>query len=128
MNAAVPEAAAGVTPEQRNLQDLLRRIVPGWRGELRAGRAINLSHLDDLPPQAISERQRPAAWSIQSLLVLPLVRRGTPGSLAGAEIPRRLEQLPPSGRGLAQGSGGAAAMPADGFAAWGRWRAGGGRA
>ena len=40
----------------------------------------------------------------------------------GAETHRHLEQLQLLGCDLAQGLGVAAAMPADSFAAWGRWR------
>jgi len=50
---------------------------------MRAGRAINLESLDDLPAAAGPERELLNSQGIQSLLVLPLVRRGRLEGFAG---------------------------------------------
>ncbi|MFM9100723.1 MAG: hypothetical protein ACKOPS_05030, partial [Cyanobium sp.] len=42
--------APGVEPQIDNLQALPTDLFPWWMRELRAGRAIHLSSLDDLPP------------------------------------------------------------------------------
>lgn len=75
--------AAGVEPQIEQLQNLPADLFPWWMAELRAGRAIHLSSLDDLPPQGESMRGMLAAQGIQSLLVLPLVRRGLLDGFAG---------------------------------------------
>lgn len=75
--------AAGVEPQIGNLQGLPTDIAPWWMGELRAGRAINLTTLDDLPPGATAERGILEPQGIRSLLVLPLVWRGHLDGFAG---------------------------------------------
>ena len=75
--------APGVEPQIANLKGLPADIAPWWMGELRAGRAINLTSLDDLPPDATAEREILEPQGIQSLLVLPLVWRGNLDGFAG---------------------------------------------
>jgi diguanylate cyclase (GGDEF)-like protein len=75
--------APGVEPQIEHLQGLPADLFPWWMEELRAGRAINLSSLDDLPPEGESMREMLEAQSIHSLLVLPLVRRGQLDGFAG---------------------------------------------
>ncbi|MBM5825522.1 MAG: EAL domain-containing protein [Cyanobacteria bacterium M_surface_10_m2_119] len=75
--------AAGVEPQIANLQDLPADLFPWWMRELRAGRAIHLSSLDDLPPEGESMREMLEAQHIHSLLVLPLERRGQLDGFAG---------------------------------------------
>jgi diguanylate cyclase (GGDEF)-like protein/PAS domain S-box-containing protein len=74
---------AGVDPQRENLQGLPADVAPWWMEELRAGRAINLTTLDDLPPHATAERAILEPQGIRSLLVLPLVWRGQLDGFAG---------------------------------------------
>jgi diguanylate cyclase (GGDEF)-like protein len=75
--------APGVEPQIEHLQGLPVELVPWWMDEMRAGRAINLSSLDDLPPEGESTRELLENQGIHSLLVLPLVRRGQLDGFAG---------------------------------------------
>jgi diguanylate cyclase (GGDEF)-like protein len=75
--------APGVEPQIDNLQTLPTDLFPWWMQELRAGRAIHLSSLDDLPPEGESMREMLEAQHIHSLLVLPLERRGQLDGFAG---------------------------------------------
>jgi diguanylate cyclase (GGDEF)-like protein len=75
--------APGVEP-QINLLQHVSDVSIGWlMGEMRAGRAINLESLADLPAGAEAERVHLSSQGIQSLLVLPLVRRGRLEGFAG---------------------------------------------
>jgi diguanylate cyclase (GGDEF)-like protein/PAS domain S-box-containing protein len=65
--------APGVSPEKDNLQDLPVDLFPWWMSEHLADRPVNLTTLDDLPPQAQAEREILQAQSIQSLLALPML-------------------------------------------------------
>jgi len=75
--------APGVEPQIQGLQHLSEDSIPWSMGELRAGRAINLESLADLPAGADAERAHLSSQGIQSLLVLPLVRRGRLEGFAG---------------------------------------------
>ncbi|MEB3349670.1 MAG: EAL domain-containing protein [Cyanobacteriota bacterium] len=75
--------ASGVQPQIDQLQFLPQNQVAWWMQEMRAGRAINLESLADLPPDATAEREILSSQGIQSLLVLPLVRRGHLEGFAG---------------------------------------------
>jgi len=75
--------APGVEPQIEHLQALPVETYAWWMAEMRAGRAIKLSCLDELPPQAVEERLLLESQNIQSLLVLPLVRRGHLDGFAG---------------------------------------------
>lgn len=65
--------AAGVSPEKDNLQDLPIDMFPWWIDEHRADRPVNVSTLDELPPEAVAEREILEAQSIQSVLALPML-------------------------------------------------------
>lgn len=88
--------AAGVTPQRKDLQDVPTAAFPWWMAELRAGRAINLPCLEVLPAEADAERELLRSQDIQSLLVLPLVRRGQLDGFVGFDhvrAPRRWSQV-----------------------------------
>lgn len=68
--------APGISAQIENLQGIPVSMAPWWMEEMRAGRAINLATLDDLPPEAVGERAILEPQEIRSLLVLPLVWRG----------------------------------------------------
>jgi diguanylate cyclase (GGDEF)-like protein len=75
--------APGVEPQIHQLQQV-PEVSIGWlMGEMRSGRAINLESLLDLPAGADAERAHLSSQGIQSLLVLPLVRRGQLEGFAG---------------------------------------------
>ncbi len=75
--------APGVEPQMHQLQHV-SEVSIGWlMGEMRSGRAVNLESLLDLPAGADAERAHLSAQGIQSLLVLPLVRRGQLEGFAG---------------------------------------------
>ena len=75
--------APGVEPQIHLLQYLSEGSIGWWMGEMRAGRAINLESLADLPAEAGHEWELLNSQGIQSLLVLPLVRRGRLEGFAG---------------------------------------------
>ncbi|KAF0652077.1 diguanylate cyclase [Cyanobium sp. Copco_Reservoir_LC18] len=75
--------APGVEPQIQQLQHVSEVSIAWLMGEMRAGRAINLESLLDLPAGADAERAHLSAQGIQSLLVLPLVRRGQLEGFAG---------------------------------------------
>ncbi len=72
MSNTVEWCAAGITPEIENLQDLPSATLPWWVKELQQDRAVNVSHLDDLPESASTEREILASQNIQSVLVVPM--------------------------------------------------------
>jgi diguanylate cyclase (GGDEF)-like protein/PAS domain S-box-containing protein len=75
--------APGVEPQRENLQGLPVGLVPWWAAEMIAGRGIILGSLDELPPEAGSERALLEAQGIQALLALPMRWRGRFWGLAG---------------------------------------------
>lgn len=75
--------APGVQPQRENLQGLPVALFPWWTAEMSAGRDVVLSSLDDLPPEAASERALLEPQGIQSLLALPMRWRGRFWGLAG---------------------------------------------
>ena len=75
--------APGVEPQIHLLQYLSEGSIGWWMGEMRAGRAINLESLADLPAEAGHEWELLNSQGIKSLLVLPLVRRGRLEGFAG---------------------------------------------
>ena len=75
--------ALGVDPQIQLLQQVPEGSISWVLGELRAGRAINLESPADLPVGADAEQAHLSSQGIQSLLVLPLVRRGRLEGFAG---------------------------------------------
>jgi diguanylate cyclase (GGDEF)-like protein len=75
--------AHGVEPQIHQLQHVSEASIGWLMGEMRARRAINLESLADLPVGADAERVHLSSQGIQSLLVLPLVRRGRLEGFAG---------------------------------------------
>ena len=80
--------AEGVSPERENLQDLPFEAVPWWVSEIQAGRTIHAGSLDELPPEAASEREILEAQGIQSVVVVPLVARSRPVGFVGFDAVR----------------------------------------
>jgi len=75
--------APGISPERDNLQNLPNDLFPWWMAEHQADRPVNVSSLDELPPEAHAERDLLAAQSIQSLLALPMAFDGKLYGFAG---------------------------------------------
>jgi diguanylate cyclase (GGDEF)-like protein len=75
--------APGVDPQIHLLQHVSEGSIPWFLAELLAGRAINLESLADLPAEAGQEGEMLSSLGIQSVLMLPLVRRGELEGFAG---------------------------------------------
>jgi len=80
--------APGVVAQRASLQGIPLEMFPWWVGELRAGRAINLASLDDLPSGATAERALLEPRGVRSLLVLPVAWRGRLDGFVGIEHAR----------------------------------------
>ena len=77
--------APGAAAQRASLQEIPLAMFPWWMAELRAGRAINLASLDDLPSGATAERALLEPRGVQSLLVVPLAWRGRLDGFVGVE-------------------------------------------
>ena len=77
--------APGAAAQRASLQEIPLDMFPWWMAELRAGRAINLATLDDLPSGATAERALLEPRGVQSLLVVPLAWRGRLDGFVGVE-------------------------------------------
>jgi len=75
--------APGVEPQIHLLQHVSDVSFPWFLAELLAGRVINLESLADLPAEAGHEWEMLSSLGIQSVLMLPLVRRGRLEGFAG---------------------------------------------
>ena len=75
--------APGVEPQIHLLQHVSDVSFPWFLAELLAGRVINLESLADLPAEAGQEWEMLSSLGIQSVLMLPLVRRGRLEGFAG---------------------------------------------
>jgi len=75
--------APGVEPQIHLLQQVSDVSFPWFLAELLAGRVINLESLADLPAEAGHEWEMLSSLGIQSVLMLPLVRRGRLEGFAG---------------------------------------------
>lgn len=64
--------AEGVSEEKDNLQNIPIEAVPWWNQMMQDDKIIYLSTLDDLPEEAVVEREALSAQNIKSLLVVPL--------------------------------------------------------
>lgn len=77
--------AAGVEAQREQLQGLPVDMFPWWIAEIRAGRAIMLRSLDDLPPDA-AERDLLAAQDISELIAVPLQIGGRLRGFVGIDM------------------------------------------
>jgi signal transduction histidine kinase/CheY-like chemotaxis protein len=73
MNNTHEWCAAGIEAQREQLQGVPADMFSWWIAEIRAGRAIMLRTLDDLPPAAAAERELLAAQDIVQLLAVPLL-------------------------------------------------------
>ncbi|MDO9534508.1 MAG: diguanylate cyclase [Bacillota bacterium] len=63
----------GIQPQIDNLQGIPSDDMPWWMEKLLRIETINISCVDDLPPQAAAEKELLQSQSIQSVLVLPII-------------------------------------------------------
>lgn len=88
--------AEGVEPQRDQLQAAPSDLFPWWVAEIRAGRAIVLRSLDELPPAAAAERELLAAQDITELLAVPLHVGGHLRGFVGIDIvgePRGIDAI-----------------------------------
>jgi PAS domain S-box-containing protein len=64
--------APSISSEKENLQDIPADQLPWWMDRMRRHQPLTLSSLDELPPEASTEREVLEAQSIQSLIVVPM--------------------------------------------------------
>ncbi|HPI19286.1 MAG TPA: PAS domain S-box protein [Candidatus Kapabacteria bacterium] len=65
--------ADGITPHIEDLQDLPSSLFPWWMEKLENFEIIRVDKVEDLPDEAISEREILIAQKIQSVLVVPVI-------------------------------------------------------
>jgi len=65
--------AEGIVSHRSDLQDIPTRSYPWWQEKMSSQQTIRLTLLDELPPDAASEKATLLHHNIQSLLVMPLV-------------------------------------------------------
>lgn len=65
--------AEGTSPQIDNLQDIPADTLPWWMETLRDFEPIHLTTLEDLPPEAGTEREVLEGQDIQSLICVPMV-------------------------------------------------------
>lgn len=78
----------GVTPQIDNLQQIPVADFPWWFAQLEADRPINITRLEDIPPEAVNEREIVANQHILSFLVLPLWSAGELKGFVGFDFER----------------------------------------
>ncbi len=64
---------AGIEPQIDNLQDVPSKIVPWWMKRLLKHEIIHIPKVNELPPEADSEKEILQAQDIISLIVVPMV-------------------------------------------------------
>lgn len=78
--------ASGVTSEKDNLQNISIDATGWWSKQLLNGSPITLSTLDDLPPEAIYDKQLLEAQDIKSVMALPLYSKHGVWGYIGIDI------------------------------------------
>jgi PAS domain S-box-containing protein len=81
--------APGISPERDNLQDIPTSELPWWMARLRRHQPLTVNALDELPPEAASERAILEAQSIQSLIVVPMKQADTLMGFVGFDAVRQ---------------------------------------
>lgn len=80
--------ADGIECQIENSQRLPARIYPWWMDRLNRLEIIRISRLDDLPQEAITEKQTLHAKGVRSLLLVPIVRENSLGGFVGLDSVR----------------------------------------
>jgi PAS domain S-box-containing protein len=68
--------APGISEEKDNLQNLPISLFPWWHKKLVKNEVINFYSIQDLPPEAVVEKEILEAQSILSVLVVPVTYSG----------------------------------------------------
>ncbi|MEW6364693.1 MAG: CHASE domain-containing protein [Acidobacteriota bacterium] len=69
--------AEGVQPQKDKLQGVPHDAIPWWMDKLGRFEAIHVPRVADLPSEAAAEKEMLRAQGIQSLIVVPMVHRGS---------------------------------------------------
>ena len=66
----------GITPQRSRLQGLRLADLPWFEKQITSSQFIQISRVDQLPPEALSEKQEFQSQGIKSLLNVPMVWQG----------------------------------------------------
>lgn len=81
--------ADGIEAHKENLQELPVGLFRWWMEKLNRFENIHISKLDDLPQEALAEKETLEAQGVQSLLVVPMVDGNTLRGFLGFDSVRR---------------------------------------
>ena len=76
----------GVAPQRDDLQALPFDAAPWWMEQLRRPEVVALSSLDDLPPEAVVERDLLQRQEIRALIAAPIHRQGVLEGFVGLDV------------------------------------------
>lgn len=68
--------ANGISPEIEHLQNLPCSLFPWWMKQLWAKKYIYIYNINEMPEEAIAEKEKLEAQDIKSLLVVPILTKG----------------------------------------------------
>ena len=72
MNNTYEWCADGIQSQLADLQNIDCELFPWWMYELRKGKVINISNVNDLPPSAEAESRMIEKQNMKSILVFPI--------------------------------------------------------
>ena len=72
MNNTYEWCADGIQSQLADLQNIDCELFPWWMSELRKGKVINISNVNDLPPSAEAESRMIEKQNMKSILVFPI--------------------------------------------------------
>lgn len=78
--------AKGVEPQQENLSHFSIESTPWWTEQITNYSPILLYSLDELPAEALSEKEILAAQSIKSLMVVPMIAKDHVWGYLGIDV------------------------------------------
>lgn len=78
--------AEGIAPEIQNLQELPLDSTPYWNKCVRENKPIIAADINDLPPEAESDKAILAAQDIESILIIPLPYKDAVWGYLGIDI------------------------------------------
>lgn len=78
----------GVSPEAANLQDIPLDVFPWLQKQLLADQTVQVNRVQDMPPEAVSERAEFEREGIQSILIMPLWRGDVLHGFVGFDVVR----------------------------------------
>ncbi len=78
--------AQGVSAEKENLQRFPISGTPWWSLQIQTYTPIVLFSLDELPPEAVSEKEVLEKQGIKSIMVVPMIAKDRAGGYLGVDI------------------------------------------